>query len=174
MSLENPQPEELGYSIQGLAYWTTEKAVNIALMHQSHPTDTFYLPRLVDPDLDDIEVVYVQFRSPRCPSCGLYEGTDSHGAPSKARDGGAEHVCWRCAKLLEKVERGHKFFGSIRKVTKLVTVYHQDGDAYPLLVPSSRVSEFHAAGWFPAEALDDDGEGFICGELHTPFVYGEE
>lgn len=40
----------------------------------------------------------VVFVGPHCPICGLSDGVSDPGAPDPRRQGGAEHICWKCAK----------------------------------------------------------------------------
>jgi len=44
----------------------------------------------------------VVFVGPRCPICGLSEGTTHPGATDPHKFGGAEHICWKCAELYKQ------------------------------------------------------------------------
>lgn len=54
-----------------------------------------------------------------CPSCGdTPDGQTHNGAPDPKKDGGAEHVCWRCAKAWD----GFKAWLAVRYAVDFVVV----------------------------------------------------
>jgi len=44
----------------------------------------------------------VVFVGPRCPICGLSEGTTHPGASDLRKSGGTEHICWKCAESYKR------------------------------------------------------------------------
>lgn len=79
-----------------------DQALSIA---EEHPRVSYQIEELENYDLygngflPDLEfrLWRVVFIGPRCPICGLADGTTHPGAPDPRRVGGPEHICWKCA-----------------------------------------------------------------------------
>jgi hypothetical protein len=98
--------EDESYSLERPSYYySLDDALKVC---ELRPQVTFQIKKVLDSDdWRGWDVAYnfclwtVVLLSSRCPSCGRYRGTTDPGMPDPKKQGGAEHICWKCTEMFK-------------------------------------------------------------------------